>query len=1047
MSRIVTPDLLSAWGGVIRTRDDQAVSLRWMISPQLGLPFRPFRIFHLSGADRQIQELAPVQTPIANQWVLTQWTGQNPVAAVQLVVDVEPGEATVLAHSGTQGAGKVVDSQTLTGPASNALVTLTGSSIGSLTSVGNLSITRLTVIDLQSLVDDSGWNLIDTVGLPADDRFTGVYDVSEQGPPGDRVPPMDAAFRRIIEGIPAAFWPPATDTGRATPEFTPPDPDALLQVEVEQMMEQLIAMTQTTTERHQHADIEVSIALNRPESVHGVPSGGTLDNPEARVRPLGTTLLAAGTDPYAALALGFGTTISPQRVDLRRPLPDPNDSRRLDQFDLYMVTLEHEVQIVVEIGGFSFNVPFKGELAAVVVRPQAIAPSPPAALTSQRPEDTDPKLDRPAGIDRPWLEAVDLSWERAGDTVGAGVNPLGYAILQALGDEPLSVLLDERLAGGVRPFLASMTADKARVHFTNALVPERFPREPDSVIFALAAQDWFGRWGAWASIIHPRLKVATQQPVMKQVQLIIDNGGEGPGASAQVTFSWDWADRSPQDLLFRIRVYVQPPDGTAEPPQGGDSRLHPDGPLVADTLISFLSATPDTAPSEVREIVEERVADQRTYTLQIPGLQLPFATHPRLRISAQGRASERVRPGMVSTLSNAVFTSAVSPLPPAAAQVPSAMQWSSLADAAGFAHALLQWEGSAHRYAVYLADETAIARELGLASPNLTVPAADRLIALRALNFGQARRAFRRIADRLEDPQLQITLPLGSQLIQFCGIAPISETGVERALPADANSYFAVATPVREVPAPPRVIARYAAPEVQLHVEAETDPIAVGRLELLRVQGVERAALIDAAGAPQMSRTADQATTVDTTLHWDLVDNEPLPPWEAHFYRAVLWGVHDAPAGRLAGRSPPSAAVEIVVPAANAPVVDRLQVDRLDTAEAGTMVRLHTDAHFTRTRLGLFGLTLTLVHEDVSEPGESELAVSTLQDGLDRLTLLTGRLPDTSESGIYLFRQTGAAPVQLLGWAPTIPMNSLVSVVAEVVDPIGRRTAATWSAP
>ncbi len=114
--------------------------------------------------------------------------------------------------------------------------------------------------------------------------------------------------------------------------------------------------------------------------------------------------------------------------------------------------------------------------------------------------------------------------------------------------------------------------------------------------------------------------------------------------------------------------------------------------------------------------------------MEIPGLQLSFSAHARIRVTARAQASETVAPLRASAWSRDIYTDAMSPLPPPPAFVPAAMQWAAVPDPRGVARAALHWTGSAPLYAVYLADEFALRRELGQPSADLETPAADRLV-------------------------------------------------------------------------------------------------------------------------------------------------------------------------------------------------------------------------------------------------------------------------------------------------------------------------------
>lgn len=1028
MNRTVMPNLFSAWGSVIDTKDGARAALRWMTDPALGLPANHFKVWHLPKSSSAPKQVDPSSRRIRGGLTLHTWPGQRAAATVRVLLDIPSGQVRVRAHSGPSGAGQAVDEEIAIGPATGAVVTLTGASIRSVTTTGSATVAAMAVLDLQQHVDDPNWKLLEHVGLPVDKRFAGEYPLDPQGPVGAMTDPVKAAVIRVGRGTPAGFWPGATDTGEAAPPFEPPDPDALVRGELEPVMEQLAEMLAETGDRSRHAGLVVERALNVPQSVHGT------DAPErwragskAKLPPLRAALLAAGTDPYGALALGFGTSIDGSKLMTVPWALTHGLAQTASTSLLLMVTLEHKAEFAVKVGDREISVPFDHDLAALVVIGGA-GPAAPTVVRTNENRDT-PRLDRPAGRDLPWLESVEVSWAANRPAAASGMGPSTFAVLRSVGGSALEPALDKRPSGGHRVFVPGLAGDTDRARFTSAAVPEQFPGESIDARFAVAAQDWFGRWSGWASVDHKRVTVDPQRPAVRSVEVDED----GPSPEAVVEFTWDWSDRSPIAVHLRLKVFrFEHPDDAAPPVDG--TVLIPGGPATADRIISFSGASPDSPPTGVTEVIEERDGDLRTYRCRIPGIALPYATHPRMRVEASARAAERVRPATLGAFSKPVGVAVHSPLLPPAPVTTAPMRWASLPDSAGICRAVLDWSGSGPTYTVYVADETAIARELGLASPNLDMPAAERLQALRGEDFHKARRAFRRHAEQLVEPRLEIALPKGGKLIHFYGISAVSVTGQERPLPADADRYLAVAAPVRLEPAPPLLVARVEGSMVRLSASVASAQVPVDRIAIGRVDHRAKAVTPEAAGAPILTADAATATARDGKLHWELTDATALPTWTPVFYRAVATAAADPDLGQIAGRSQPGPAVEVVVPSANPPQVTGLSVT---SAAGGTTVAFATDASRTRTRLGAFTVAVTAVHT-----AAGTAATTVLRGQVADLPIHTGLVP-AGAPALYLHRATAADPYRVTARLDGTP----ASVSVEATDPLGRRTSATWSTP
>jgi hypothetical protein len=630
------------------------------------------------------------------------------------------------------------------------------------------------------------------------------------------------------------------------------------------------------------------------------------------------------------------------------------------------------------------------------------------------------------------VEAVPLTWAGPVFTADSATRPTGYAVARAFGAGPLEVRTEARLSGGTTPFVAAHDPDvepPAIIQYTDSGVAEHFPGEAPTAVYSIAATDWYGRWSDWISADHSRVRVAPQVPAVRRVTLSVAGGPTPHAAEAVVEFSWDWSHRRPQQITLRLLVHAE---GTPPPAVDG-SVLEVGGATKPDTVLDFSSATPDTPPAGVTVVTEETNGNLRTYRTTISELTFDFDSHPLVRVTARARATERVGFGQPSALSPDAVTLAASPIPPPPPFVPAEMWWASVPDPRGTSRTTLSWAPSAPRYAVYAAEETALCRELGLPSPDLEVPAADRLVHLRPQPFAQARAAFRRVADNLTTPEVAVELPRGSKMIHFYGVLPISETGVEGALPAGGNDYFAVAAPTVQAPEMPKLAAREIGAGVRLLVEVPETRVRVDRIEIFRAPSRNRAVQLEHAGPPVLVASAGTGTREGGVIRFELNDLAPGPPWREVFYRAVAWGETDLSRGLYGGRSVPTRAVGAVVRTAAPPSLLDLRVEAVPGVVGHQLVSFLSDAPLLLTSLGAHAFGITVVMPDAT--------VSTRRVRADLLPLLDGPLPGPAEQADTIFRHDAVEPRagRTYAWVP----DGAGAVIVEVTDPAGRSARET----
>jgi hypothetical protein len=318
---------------------------------------------------------------------------------------------------------------------------------------------------------------------------------------------------------------------------------------------------------------------------------------------------------------------------------------------------------------------------------------------------------------------------------------------------------------------------------------------------------------------------------------------------------------------------------------------------------------------------------------------------------------------------------------------------------------------------------------LSLPAPDLEIPAADRLIALRPLGFAAARRAFTRVADNVTATSLRHDLPRGSRMIHFYAVVPVSSTGVEGSLPADGNDYIAVAAPTALIPEPPVVTARDRAGTVAVLVDVSEMRVRVGRVEIFRALDAQLAIMPEHAGPPiaVLDAAADGVRDANG-VHFEFLDAAPGTAWQSTYYRAVAWAEANPARGIIAGRSPSSRPIEVVVTSSVPPSIAALALDEDAAFPDHRLFSFSTDASLQPTPRGAHTFAVHVVMPDGS--------VATRRTRADALPLLTGAFPDPSEQPDSIFRHDPIDPVagRTFAWVP----HDIAAVIVEITDPAGR---------
>jgi hypothetical protein len=908
--------------------------------------------------------------------------------------------------------------------------------------------------DLQTWANGGGWDLVETVGLPVDFNdppWTAIYDSEKQGVIPQAGTPIEAAKRRLLAGAPRLGWAPLTVGGFALPPWEPPDLDRYLD---ELIQSRLWSGLRDMLTQHPNPLEQVDF-LDKEDDAQGVSNrlsprlvgvaGGAASNRPAQTewRPLELLTLSVSSDPFASLALGYGTALEGQTGEA------------------YMVTVVYDVNFLGQDMRF--------ELADIVVIGDRNLPGPlaPGGLAADLLSHN-----RPAQIDGPALESIRLSWERPQrpenflDNPPVNTFPAGYAVWR-LGPRngPGQILLEARRSGGWVPFVAGRPQQDRSVNFIDHVVRETDsggqvvaqPR-PVDLSYAVAAQDLFGRWGTWETA------ALTLEAELPQVPGIMAARLDASGALS-VDFTWDWSARSPEFIELSGSFEDAPGAAVFNLRLNFRGNPQPDAPPAPATVhpLALLPPEPQGPSAQLVQMVQIPQSQSMAVAAGFgaaqdrdpadPGMRyyrvetrIPFSfagrTDRSFQVSGRGQChlQQVSQPGSnVSGFGPPARVRVFDPQPPALPVV-EAPQWASLPDGNGVSRALLDWKAAsgAAGYVVYDATETTLLAALGLPGPDPAQPFTQRLALLRNQDLSSLRTRFRRLEPGLiKDTHYEAVLPRGSAVIHFYAITAISPNQVESDWPVQAKDFLAVAAPRLSLPAAPALQAS-ADPQtgaVHLLVEA-LGTIPTQSIQLYRTTNPKLAiGNVDEFGPPIGPPLNVNGGTVSFT------DNTITPGWRRIWYRAVAWSAPDDLKGIVEGRSPASSPVSVMIlPSAAPEVLDVLVNEPRSTAQE-SLVSWSSRAPLSATS---FGSHIAIVEVRDIAGGVIRLR---LEEPLDELAVVLERagLPAADPDHRIIICVPDGSGYRLYTWIPRTEQT--VHLAIKMIDPLGRMGSRSLDVP
>jgi hypothetical protein len=1062
--RTVNPELFHLSAAFLSAVDRKLenLQLRWMVAPPAGLPRAPFTVYYR----RETLLLNRLPNAFGAIYGVQRADFPELMGVVQLEFNLTAPGAFALAYS-QQGALLTAVSAP-SGTTGAVTLTVQNSGIAYLLFGATGDLVTIFGLSSYAIVNSASWVAVETVGLPIKPgTFAGSgYSTANQGLVSAPVPPVDAAIRRLQTGAPQLGWPAEIVPGRPAPPWIPPAVSPLIADLQHNVLDDVRHMLGASSGQSDDVDVIIDKPIPAPAQAGGAPAGA--GHPSlVSYSPLSTLLLAAGSDPFNALGLGFGTAYSFAELEkllstVLAKQPQGSDNSIPFDFSGFMVTAEFDLKVL--------GILIRGELADFITTNLQLGLTPAPGNLRAAVKLLNPPLVR----DQPYTGTLDAQWDRPAALIPNQTVAASYAIARSAPGEAAALRNATRLSGGFMPYAASLppTGDaNAPILFEDVNVLP--PSGGTAVTYSVAAQDWFGVWSPWASADASFPAEPIIGPAVTDAQLALTESAASPyTATLTAQVAYNWTTRSPREIDLLITLF-RPPDAVTPLPAETASagiQYSVGGPVRSLVSLTFDPAGNPTAAGAAGVAVTQLPPpsyaspqqDIRVYSVVISGFSLDFAGANEIVAFVFATGYETVNPVPVTT-ANPRVAHVMSPAPPPAPHYDSIV-WASLPDQRGISRVDLNWDPNGApagtNFAVYSATETGLLGTAGAPSADLTAPYATRLAALRALDLSKCRSTFHRLnttPPQLTEPAQEVELPRGTRVLHAFVVTAISPNNVETPFPVDASQFIAVAVPYVETPRAPRIFTRLVTnagiSQAEIHVESRKG-VTPDRFLLYRTQREGLSRDPDLMGPP--ITTSDQGGWTKSPVDpgdgtWTAAYTDPTPPttlnpWQRIWYRAVaiaddhLTDTGGNPLGALGGRSPVSSAAVIIVPPPTPPALPLVGVSNIDYANQTVLILLQTDAPLGATALGSHTMTATVVDSQRGAASATTWRAALALEEIPRVDAFP--LGGAGGSTARLAVSGGLTTIGI--WLPrptrTNASTSPFGVTVRITDPIGRST-------
>ena len=1023
------------------------LQLRWYVSSLAGVPPQPFTVWRRRDKDRL--EPLEVQTIDSNGDRYVVWDG-TPLLTLQLRCDpIDPARPSAAwGFRTSEGITSAVGvSRAVSGAGQRTLRVRAGSM--TFVKLVNAQVVSARGTAVSDVVNNAVFEEWEYVGLPYDDgRWAGLsYHGEKQGMVAALTDPVDAAVQRLRRAAPVTGWWPVTESGHPAPVWEEPDFDGLVKEIQRDLLENVGEVFGAGVVPAAQGALRIKRDVAPPTQDGRV---ARVDTSTVSSPPFGTLMLAATTDPFAAIGVGFGTGY---------PLGGENGVG--EDVDM-MITATYPDGL--DGRGFA-------EYAWVVPWPdQHQRMTPPGSLTARRTGLLDPPV-----RNAPWRETIGLEWDALPRSVlfGRAAGAAAARFDPATGS-PAEALLDKRESGGYRP-LAPQRQPKPRtdrVLVNDAGLPLPVDGSAVSRGYAVAQQDPYGIWSPWEDVAYSGSEPRPPVPVISEVSLLTSYGGTivCPGALS-VTLTIDWSTRTPSFVQLPLVMFPAPfngapiPAGTSPfgaPPAGGHRldltfRFNSDtpSPLVPGLTVRCLSQTGDAevAPGEAAQ-----GPGSRRYRLEFQrgDFLFDYAATAHWGLAAWAREVAQGRPDWGDTSPQPSRAFASSPVPIIVPSVPlPAPPLGSLPDAEGKSHVSLRLTGlpGAQKLVIWTASEVRLREMAGVGAIPAQLTLAERFAEMKAafgaLAVSQQREAFARVQELTPGPvSVDVALPRGSSEISFFAVTAVTPANVESPWPSSVDQLQAAAAPQLVGPATPSVSAAFVetigGPRIGLSLAVHSTVEVIG-FEIHRTYIAGASASTGMMGPAVVSVPVAAVPGADTPagVRYEATWTDPnVGDWRPANYRVravPMLSLADRQRGLVARRSADSTLASLLLPPAEAPQLTLVSTGVWGAGSAGVLVKVTTDAPVAALPIGPFTLAA-----DVTTPtGAPVAAVSSVVSEVAEASVDN---PPGAVPGITRTARSGGSTTFAL-WFERPVAGAAVDVRMVLTDPLGRRRVLTTTVP
>lgn len=983
------------------------LGLRWREGPEIGIPRQPFFVYrrNKSKGDPFDRQFNAAQAAAFNDNGVFSVAGQ-PFYILYVIIDNnDPTKA--LTVTAIDDLSAPITRQNVSIPAKTAkTIRFQHPFICGFTAKGNFTIKAImgvTMKNFSSRTDE--WELIQIVGLPAQANEVPGYEPGQQGYVNHLGDPVENARKRLKIAQP--FYVPLPTTlpsGMQVPIWKIPNENEAVE-ELRKGSPPLLERIGNMLKAVDNGDVHAQSDFLVNETIPGIgqPEFPDSKTPDAVISLplLATVLINAVTDPWFALASGFGTTDFPLLARQSDRFVEPVSYFHVSHD--YMVTSKFNFRYDGEV----FIDPVYSEEYYALSHKSILPPLPPNNLVSSMIS-----LNRPPHRDDPWSVEGALTWTKInklqiqGNAIAvaeAGVNGIYLNMLR-----PAPVAHQPALFVPTNPGETGDPELKSKNRFVHSQTHLPFINSRVNK-YGVASMDCFGRWSDWKETQLTLEARVPESPRLIALSLTVDRNrisGNTAPAELLLEIAWDWQDRSPKTFqvagVFHKRLYL--PDGTKDnghiPPSDYPSIFQTNNSLAVGPLLelTFSSDTlPGTPPvftdtpssSDTNVIIEllpqatnqngENVeGEMRRYRIR-KDVMMAFRSDEEWYFTVFAKAAEWRNPALFSDTvlplpanrppKLTVYIANPIPAPPPEFDPPDII-WTPLPDARGISRFRLSFNkipNATGGYAVYRAFEAKIRDICELPvrdDTNLISRATD----LRDIAMLQKRSldAFTRLNEKLIPPpaagaKVEYEVEIDGTMDGLLIFAVASVTR-EQETSAHSKPWLFVAVPRRAVPGLPllSLVQQNGASILSCDFPKAPKPSMIeifrSRRELIS-KDVEMMGIplleVTEPGWQALDEENKPPANPDKLHHFRLSVTVSTPPsWFPYYYRASGIGQSDAVNGFIAGRSQQSNLVKVERLPIGLP--DIREEKAVQNASQSVIVTFKSDAVIETTPYGNF---------------------------------------------------------------------------------------------